>query len=711
MAIRTQIRLQQITGSFGNAHGKIRDDIAVSEGTTLAGIKATDLTGSLSMMASAIRRINGGAAFSANGFSVLQDAGNNARITYVDGAGTKIKSEDGSADALVVGGTGNDATVAFGGNLLVANDGSTITFGDDEATVITHSNGNGLLLGPEAGSGGEAKLGFGQSDFAESIFSSADGQLDIVAGTEVQIVAPTLDIDASSGVDISANLTVGGDLIVNGTTTTVNSTTVTIDDPIFTLGGDTAPASDDNKDRGIEFRYHDGTSARIGFFGFDDSTGKFTTLTEATNSSEVFSGTKMPIDVGAIEGAAGTFSGRLQVDDTTEATSTLDGSLQTDGGLSVAKSAVIGDDLDLLSDGAILTIGSTSKFALTDQSSDNTAMVTANHRLAFGNAADYISGDGTDLKIVSSGDVDITGDTDVVGGLSSTQATTLASAAGVTTIGAATAATISAAGLLTVNNTTEATSTSDGSLQTAGGLSVAKSAVIGDDLDLLSDGAILSLGAANKFTLTHANDNNGATITSTHRLNLGAPSRTLSDDGTGITMEGQYVAVGNRTTGPGKIRFQENSSSGTEFAEIQGRDLAASYGLILPAVGGSADQFLKVDSIDGINRQLSFATIGSAAGAKHVKVLSASLSAGDRLTDSVDVANFAMDAVTAANSFKAIDVFVNGQLLQSSSVAFGALGGSSAGDYAINTDNLAASDVKFTFDLERDDTVAIIVRP
>ena len=39
------------------------------------------------------------------------------------------------------------------------------------------------------------------------------------------------------------------------------------------------------------------------------------------------------------------FSGRLITDDTTEATSTTDGSLQTDGGLSVAKDVVIGDDL------------------------------------------------------------------------------------------------------------------------------------------------------------------------------------------------------------------------------------------------------------------------------------------------------------------------------------------------------------------------------
>ena len=40
-----------------------------------------------------------------------------------------------------------------------------------------------------------------------------------------------------------------------------------------------------------------------------------------------------------------TTSGRVIVDDATEATSTTDGSLQTDGGLSVAKDAVIGNDL------------------------------------------------------------------------------------------------------------------------------------------------------------------------------------------------------------------------------------------------------------------------------------------------------------------------------------------------------------------------------
>ncbi len=100
----------------------------------------------------------------------------------------------------------------------------------------------------------------------------------------------------STSTTVTGNLTVSGNLTINGTTTTVNSTTVTIDDPVFTLGGDVAAVSDDNKDRGIEFRYHNGTTAKTGFFGFDDSTGKFTFIPDATNTSEVFSGTKGTID-------------------------------------------------------------------------------------------------------------------------------------------------------------------------------------------------------------------------------------------------------------------------------------------------------------------------------------------------------------------------------------------------------------------------------
>ncbi len=99
-----------------------------------------------------------------------------------------------------------------------------------------------------------------------------------------------LTLDSNKLAVFTGAVAINGDLTVNGTTTTVNSQIVTIDDPVFTLGGDTDHTSDDNKDRGIEFRYYSG-SAKLGFFGWDDSASAFTFIADATNNSEVFSGT------------------------------------------------------------------------------------------------------------------------------------------------------------------------------------------------------------------------------------------------------------------------------------------------------------------------------------------------------------------------------------------------------------------------------------
>lgn len=52
-------------------------------------------------------------------------------------------------------------------------------------------------------------------DTGLSIYSSADGQLDIDADTELEITAPTVDINASTEVNISNNLTVGGDILLS----------------------------------------------------------------------------------------------------------------------------------------------------------------------------------------------------------------------------------------------------------------------------------------------------------------------------------------------------------------------------------------------------------------------------------------------------------------------------------------------------------------
>ena len=102
-----------------------------------------------------------------------------------------------------------------------------------------------------------------------------------------------------------------------------------------------------------------------------------------------------------------TATGRVMIDDTTEATSKTDGSLQTDGGLSVAKSAVIGKDLDLVENGAIINFGSSSPFVMTHAQANNAALVSSGHRLAFGDAGDYITGNGTDISIVGSNEINL----------------------------------------------------------------------------------------------------------------------------------------------------------------------------------------------------------------------------------------------------------------------------------------------------------------
>ena len=105
MASRTQLRLSQITGSFGTTangrlHGAIHDYLTAAAS---GSIVASDLSGSLSHIASSIKRIHGFSSFTQNAPGVLtgsaavidyggtesnnfkiKDASENDRITFVD---------------------------------------------------------------------------------------------------------------------------------------------------------------------------------------------------------------------------------------------------------------------------------------------------------------------------------------------------------------------------------------------------------------------------------------------------------------------------------------------------------------------------------------------------------------------------------------------------------------------------------------------------
>lgn len=120
--------------------------------------------------------------------------------------------------------------------------------------------------------------------------------------------ALTMGASGSGTTNVRNNLTVSGNLTVQGTTTIVDSTLTNIADPILTLGGgtgNTAPIADDNKDRGVAFKWvNDGGTTSTGFFGYDDSTGYFTYVQTATITNEVVSGTKGAMDVNLAGGSA-----------------------------------------------------------------------------------------------------------------------------------------------------------------------------------------------------------------------------------------------------------------------------------------------------------------------------------------------------------------------------------------------------------------------
>ncbi len=157
-----------------------------------------------------------------------------------------------------------------------------------------------------------------QADSGGALSIDLDSETMLFAGTANEVTTAAAGNTVTIG--LPDNVTIAGNLTVSGTTTTVNSTTVSIADPVFEIGAD---SSDDNLDRGIKFKYNDG-SARVGFFGYDDSTQKFVALGLATDSSSTFSGTALNAVFGGVEASGLALSGSI---------TSVDGSAPTAGQL------------------------------------------------------------------------------------------------------------------------------------------------------------------------------------------------------------------------------------------------------------------------------------------------------------------------------------------------------------------------------------------
>jgi len=253
--------------------------------------------------------------------------------------------------------TATSSTSAGAKLQLISNDGAVM--------ADTHQLGIIEFLGAEDSSG-TISLGASIEAVADETFTASENASALVfKTTSGTTVSEVLRLDKNKLATFAGGVTMTGDLTVNGTTTTVNSTVTTVDDPIMTLGGDTAPGSDDNKDRGIEFRYHTGSSAKVGFFGFDDSASAFTFIPDATNSSEVFSGSV----------------GNVIFNDVTAGSLDISGDADIDGTLEADAITVDGTTLaEFISDttGAMFSSNTETGVTVTYQDADNTLDVAIN---------------------------------------------------------------------------------------------------------------------------------------------------------------------------------------------------------------------------------------------------------------------------------------------------------------------------------------------
>jgi len=257
------------------------------------------------------------------------------------GEGGPISALVGHTLTFGAGTSGTDITITFDGE---SNDGVLKWMEDEDYFEFSDD----ILIATTE------KLQF--RDTAIYINSSADGQLDIVADTEIQIAATTIDINGL--VDISGNLSVGGNLDVTGT-----------------------------------FDLSDANFTNAGSISLDSISGD-----ADANTSITFSGSDV-ITIATGGSTAATFnasqaltlSGILDVTDATDASDATGdtGALRTEGGASIAKKLYVGTDLAV---SGATTLAATS---FGDANITNVGSI----------ALDTIINDGTDITIDSSGDI------------------------------------------------------------------------------------------------------------------------------------------------------------------------------------------------------------------------------------------------------------------------------------------------------------------
>jgi hypothetical protein len=321
----------QATNSVGDANLDINVDDTLTADANVISLDATDSSNfSMTANSSSTKTLTLDASNAGTGAgNIAVGSSNTDNLTLLSATKTTL--------------TGTGEVEINSDTLVDINSGATITV--DATTSITETTATRVL-------NADTVTFRGTEGSGDDMTLTLTGQLNVdnirVDGNTISTTdnSNTLYLDPNPSGN-QGTVIIEGNLQVNGTQTTINSTTVTVDDPIFVLGGDAAPESDDNLDRGIEFNWYTGGAAKLGFFGYDDSASEFIFVPDATDTSSVISGT--------LGNAA---FGKLRLTDSTASTTTTSGAFTVSGGVGISGQLNVG--------------GTTSKFTSTEASSSTT---------------------------------------------------------------------------------------------------------------------------------------------------------------------------------------------------------------------------------------------------------------------------------------------------------------------------------------------------
>ena len=301
--------------------------------STISKIEGYSNSGWASMVGSGISNIvedttpQLGGALDVNGNALVSTSDGNIALTP-NGTGevdiSKVDIDSGAIDGTAIGAnsasTGAFTTLASSGNTTIGDaSGDTTTFNSAawtlaNATTVSGTWANlGTVTTADINGGSIDGAVIGAASAAAGTFTNLTASGTTISITDsngsgvidgVNIGANSAGTGAFTSVTTSGTLTVGGNLTVNGTTTTIDSATLTVEDPMIQLAKNNSGGAANAFDQGLFFNR--GSLDNVSFL-WDESADEFvaavTASEDGTTAGNVTLDSYAGLRVGVLKGS------------------------------------------------------------------------------------------------------------------------------------------------------------------------------------------------------------------------------------------------------------------------------------------------------------------------------------------------------------------------------------------------------------------------